>query len=402
VFGTSTTLLATSIVRLTPGAIRLSFGRIPGAHDVTKARTVPLASVALRPHDLAAIVHTSGATGPAKAVAYTHKALVAQRSPIELLTGDSTAGGFTTSFAAFSLLAPTLERSFIRPDVAIDQPSKLGFDELLEVTQREPIHVAWLSPASARQLVATAKGRKLPLSKVLLAGAPIPPELVTAVQEITQGVVLSPYGMTECLPITTGVGAGEHHHSGGVVVGAPIDGAIVWLRDLLTGERITEPGPFGEVLVHAPWMYAFYDQRHQANLAATVMIDGVRFHATGDIGLFDGDRLVILGRLRDVLHTATDLLAPLTVEDPVRRALRADVAAVGIGPRGSEVVVIVVGGSSKRLKLAPEVLANSARTASPVPLAAVLVGRLPVDHRHQSKVDHAALKAAAQSVLSGP
>jgi acyl-CoA synthetase (AMP-forming)/AMP-acid ligase II/pimeloyl-ACP methyl ester carboxylesterase len=401
VLGTTKSLIAAATLRWTPGAKRMGFGSRFAATDLSRPHGPIPSAVDLDADELAAIVHTSGATGPAKAVAYTHGSLVAQRTPIEQVLGKDGNGAFTSSFAAFSLLAPALERAVLRPDVPVDQPSKLGFEELQVLTRSRAIDVAWLSPASARQLVATAKGRTLPISRVLLAGAPIPPALANAVGRITKGIVLSPYGMTECLPITTGVGTGEVHPSGGVVVGPPVDGATVKLRDLSTGAVFDTSGAFGEILVAAPWMYDFYDQRNTANVSATVLLEGVRFHATGDVGLFDGERLVVLGRLRDVAHTEHGPVAPLTIEDPVGRALNQDVAMVGVGPNGAEVLVVIVSAKNKTLELAEASVAQQARAASTLPLAAVLVGRLPVDHRHQSKVDHLALKKAAHAVLQG-
>jgi hypothetical protein len=41
------------------------------------------------------------------------------------------------------------------------------------------------------------------------------------------------------------------------------------------------------------------------------------------------------------------------------------------------------------------------RAAAPVPVAAVFTGRLPVDHRHQSKVDRTALAADVGRFLAG-
>jgi hypothetical protein len=74
---------------------------------------------------------------------------------------------------------------------------------------------------------------------------------------------------------------------------------------------------------------------------------------------------------------------------------------VGVGPNGAEVLVVIVSAKNKTLELAEASIAQRARAASPLPLAAVLVGRLPVDHRHQSKVDHGVLKVAASNLLQG-
>jgi acyl-CoA synthetase (AMP-forming)/AMP-acid ligase II len=377
----------------------MGFVRLPGVVNLSLPRP-EVATTRVHADDVAAIVHTSGATGPAKAVVYTHGALVAQRSPMDALLGDHTTGAFTTSFAGFSLLAPALQRPYVRPNVAIGEPSKLGFDELHELTVKRSIHVAWLSPASARQLVATANKRTLPLRTMLLAGAPISPELARAVGEVTNGTVLAPYGMTECLPITSGEGAQEIHPSGGVIVGSPLHHATVRLRNLATGELVAHPSDLGEILVHAPWMYTTYDQRYEANEEATLTIDGVRFHATGDVGLFDQENLVVLGRRRDVLHTVNGPVPPLAIEGPVGRALGRDVAVVGVGPTGAQVAAVVVHSSNTRLALAPPELAEAVRDAAPLPIAAVMTKRLPVDHRHQSKVDHLALRNSVEAFLT--
>ena len=78
-------------------------------------------------------------------------------------------------------------------------------------------------------------------------------------------------------------------------------------------------------------------------------------------------------------------------------------AAVGVGPEGAQVCVVVVetDAAPRALHLADAALASAVRAAAPLPLAAVLTGRLPVDHRHQSKIDRAALARAATAFLAG-
>jgi acyl-coenzyme A synthetase/AMP-(fatty) acid ligase len=81
-------------------------------------------------------------------------------------------------------------------------------------------------------------------------------------------------------------------------------------------------------------------------------------------------------------------------------------AAVGIGPAGAQVVVAVVvpssGAPRRGVALADADLADAVRTAAGVEVAAVLVtGRLPVDIRHQSKVDRREVARRAARVLAG-
>ena len=107
-----------------------------------------------------------------------------------------------------------------------------------------------------------------------------------------------------------------------------------------------------------------------------------------------------LGRRSHVLDTAGGPLASVAVEEPVRTALGRPVAAVGIGPAGAQVVCLVVDGDDG-LETAGADLRSAARSSVPVPVAAVLVGRLPVDRRHESKIDRAALAVTAARFLAG-
>ena len=139
----------------------------------------------LGPDDVAAVVHTSGATGPAKPVRYTHGALSAQRDVVAAsfaITGDE---AFSTSFAPFVLLGPALGVPCVLPDIDVTRPADLDVDKLAAVCGDRSVGVAWLSPASARSIVATAGDRRVPLRLVMLAGAPIDADLVRAITLVT-------------------------------------------------------------------------------------------------------------------------------------------------------------------------------------------------------------------------
>jgi len=75
-------------------------------------------------------------------------------------------------------------------------------------------------------------------------------------------------------------------------------------------------------------------------------------------------------------------------------------AAVGVGPAGTQALVVVVDTDTK-LGLADLATTAAVRAACATPVAAVLTGPLPVDVRHRTKVDRVALAAAATSLLAG-
>ena len=403
IVGTPATLAAGVALRVAPGARTACFGRFPGAVALAPASApdAPFPSHRFGPDDVAAIVHTSGATGPAKAVRYTHGALAAQRDVVGPAFAMHPGDAFTTSFAPFLLLAPSLRMTCVRPDVDVDEPSALGFDQLQAALRRAHVTTAWLSPASARAVVATARGRRAPLDLVMLAGAPIPADLVSGVRTVTGADVRAPWGMTECLPVTDGTQPDRTGRLGGSSTGRPVPGATVRVAPLDDpGADLTDGDGWGELLVHTPWMFDGYEAAWSADADSWTVRDGLRFHRTGDVGYLEDGLVMHLGRRRHVIDTPSGPLASVAVEGPVTAAVGLPVAAVGIGPAGRQVLCVVVGGAG-RLRVADAKLRTAVRRSSPHPVAAVLVGPLPVDRRHQSKVDRAALADAAAGFLAG-
>ncbi len=116
--------------------------------------------------------------------------------------------------------------------------------------------------------------------------------------------------------------------------------------------------------------------------------------------------LWVEGRLAHVVMTAAGPVTPVGIEQRVEQIAGVRAAAVvGVGPRGTQqTVVVVVPESTSRPRgaLADEVLAAAARDAAGVDVTAVLVtAQLPVDIRHQSKIDRAKVAAWAELVLAG-
>ena len=174
-------------------------------------------------------------------------------------------------------------------------------------------------------------------------------------------------------------------------------------------EQSLPVGQTGEVVVTARWMSAGYDRlwltQQLARPVAGAGGSAVTWHRTGDIGHLDEHgNLWIEGRVVHLVHTTDGAVAPVPVEiaaeavPGVRRA-----AAVGIGPRGVQQVVVVVETDAGPEGAAPAALAAAVRAAvAPQAVAAVWVTRrLPVDIRHNAKIDRTALGLTMERVLSG-
>ena len=188
---------------------------------------------------------------------------------------------------------------------------------------------------------------------------------------------------------------------GGTGVGSPLPGCEVRISALgLTGQGFVEAQEWGEILLAAPWLFDGYEHAVDVDVHSTVVIDSQRFHRTGDVGYLEGGRLYVLGRSVHVIDGAEGPLASVAIEEPVAAALNRDVAAVGIGPHGTQVVCLVLSGEGP-LRLAPPDLRDRARKAAGVSVAAVLEGALPTDRRHESKIDRIELGSSVNAYLAG-
>lgn len=386
------------------------------------------------PQDPAAILYTSGSTGPAKGVMYTHGRLSALagllRDVFDVRPGSSLLAGF----APFALLGPAIGATSITPDMSVTRPATLTATAVAEAAEAGQATILFASPAALRNVVATADrlsaAQRAVLGRidlVLSAGAPVHPRLMAQVARIFPAAgIHSPYGMTEALLLADidrpaieqlaapSGGSGQD----GVCVGRPVGPVRIAIAplledgsaadELLEGQGAT--GVLGEVVVSAPHQKAGYDRLWLTDaLSRRDTVDGLQWHRTQDVGHLDGEgRLWIEGRLQHVVTTPAGPVAPGGPEariDALDAVLRS--AIVGVGPQGTQAVVAVVevsdGPDRIRPGLAPTHLAAAVRqAAAPVPVAAVLVtDRVPVDIRHNSKIDRSRLARWADGVLAG-
>nr|WP_139821036.1 alpha/beta fold hydrolase [Krasilnikoviella flava] len=379
------------------------------------------------PHDEAAVLFTSGSTGPAKGVVYRHAELSALRDALAAHFDVGPDTGLVTGFAPFALLGPALGTRSVTPRMDVSSPRTLTARAVADAVRASDARIVFLSPAAILNVVATADaldgGDRAALARVrtfLSTGAPISAELLGSAAELMPAATPhTPYGMTECLLVTDitldGIRDAATAPDDGVCVGRPVGGGEVLVSALdddgaATGAPSAAPGVLGEVLVRAGHLKERYDRLWLTDLAAERDTPMGRWHRTGDVGhLDDQGRLWIEGRLAHVLRTADGPLAPVGPEQHVERVPQVRRAAVvGVGPAGVQQAVAVVetvgdaAGRARRPGLAPDDLATAVRAASPVRLAAVLVaGRMPTDVRHNSKIDRARLATWADRVLAG-
>ena len=366
----------------------------------------------------AAVLFTSGSTGPAKGVVYTHAQLTALRDTLAAHFDVTADAGLVTGFAPFALLGPALGTRSATPDMDVSAPRTLTAAAVAAAVRASDARIVFLSPAAVANVVATAgvlgDDDRAALERVetfLSTGAPVGIDLLRRAQEVMPNAVAhTPYGMTECLLVADVTLPEIEEAAGdrGVCVGRPLGTGQVRISAIdadgrASGEPTTEAGITGEIVISAPHLKRGYFRLYLTDREARRGLPD-RWHRTGDVGHLDADgRLWVEGRLPHVITTAAGPVTPVGIEqdaetvDAVSRA-----AAVGIGPVGRQVVVAVVEGGARRPGLASPELTDAVRAATAQPLAAVLVApTLPTDIRHNSKIDRSRLAAWAERLLAG-
>jgi acyl-CoA synthetase (AMP-forming)/AMP-acid ligase II/pimeloyl-ACP methyl ester carboxylesterase len=436
--------LAAASVLGWPGR-RISVRDLPGARRRVLAVETSLAALARRgatlgpgpgeapgPNAHAAVLFTSGSTGPAKGVVYTHRQLAAMRDTVAATLSIRPGARLVAGFAPFALLGPALGAVSVTPAMDVTAPRTLTARALADAATAIDATVVFASPAALRNVVATqgsldgagrtALGR---VELLLSAGAPVPAALLAEVQLLLPRASLhTPYGMTEALPVTdisleqiraaeadaaagTVAGAGN-----GVCVGLPVHGARVAVIPLAAdgsapGNRpVTEAGLTGEILVSAPHVKESYDRLW---LTQRESVRTAGWHRTGDVGHFDAaGRLWVEGRLAHVVTAPGAVVTPVGAERAIERLDDVGLAAVvGVGPPGTQAVVAVVETVPPVRRAGPAApylagrVRGAARLAGVSVSAVLVVPSQPTDIRHNAKIDRARLSRWASAVLGG-
>jgi acyl-CoA synthetase (AMP-forming)/AMP-acid ligase II/pimeloyl-ACP methyl ester carboxylesterase len=366
--------------------------------------------------DEAVVAFTSGSTGPAKGVVYRHRQVQRTRDALREHYAITAADSLVAAFAPWAVLGPALGIASAIPDMDVTSPRTLTARALADAACVIHGTLVWASPAAFTSILGSAAALTDDdlaglgsLRLVLGAGAPVSPALLHGMARLCPNAeVRTPYGMTEVLPVAD-VTIGEIDAAGsgdGVLVGRPLAGVDVRISAVghdgrAVGELSAAADVLGEVVVRAPHQKDRYD-RLWATERASSRHPG--WHHTGDLGHLDSeDRLWIGGRLAHVITTSGGPLAPVGVEQAVERlpGIR-QAACVGVGPVGTQQIVVIVTTDGSSTGLADLDLTARVRDAAGVDVAAVLVRpSLPVDIRHNSKIDRAALAGWASTLLAG-
>ena len=403
------------LLRITPGALQRIPLKVSLDHWLPGSRTWPrqwgkeaCSTDMAKPADPALVTFTSGSTGQPKAALRTHQFLLAQHRALETNISLEAGEIDLATLPIFTLANLAAGVTTVIPDVDLRHPGAIDAERVFAQIQRRGVNRLTASPAFLERLIdyGQAAGRTLvTLRKVFTGGGPVFPRLLESMRQLApRADVVAVYGSTEAEPIAH-IEAGEIHAADteamqggrGLLVGVPVkEVTLRILRDhwgapvgQMTVDEFcakTMPsGEPGEIVVTGEHVLKGYlggigDEETKFRMGGAI------WHRTGDAGLLDeSGRLWLLGRCAFRIDDPHGSIYPFGVEC---------VAMNCMGVRRAAFLPL----SGRRLLVVEGIVdpARKERLRFDIAWACVdevrFIKRMPVDKRHNSKIDYPKLR----------
>ncbi|MEQ8785195.1 MAG: fatty acid CoA ligase family protein [Pirellulaceae bacterium] len=379
--------------------------------------------------DQAAIIFTTGSTGPPKGVLYRHGNFSGQVDEIrdfyDIQPGEIDVPGFPL----FALFNCAMGVSTVVPDMDFTRPAEVDPKNIIEAVEDFSATQAFGSPA-----LWNAVGRyceqhdvRLPtLRRALSAGAPVPvhvlKRVVAAIHE--DGDMHTPYGATESLPVASIAAsevlretAAKTAEGAGTCVGRRFGGIewkVIRTRDepLATIDDVEElpVGEIGEIIVRGRVVTSEYVTRTEANALHKIHDGDTFWHRIGDLGYLDeSDRFWFCGRKAHRVVTDGGTMYTIPCEAIINghpRVYRSALVGVGAAPRQRPVIVAEpwpeqrAKSADDEATLIAELRQLAKSHANTKSIDDVLLhDSLPVDIRHNAKIFREKLAVWAEERL---
>lgn len=375
--------------------IRMRFsvgGNLYGAIPLLDAdsRIASPKTVARSPEDSALLTFTSGSTGDPKPVIRTHGFLINQLEILQRIASYRPRDVELVAMPMFVLMNLAHGITSVIPDCEMKRPGRADPKLILAQLLREHVTRVVASPALLERVARYCQQRNLSLPHlryVATGGGPVPPALPDTLRVIApHAVVRIVYGSTEAEPISSVdaddisiTDARRTREGAGLLVGRPVRGCGV---RILAGAE----SQVGEIIVSGKHVLPGYADPARDG-ESKMDIDGVRWHRTGDAGYLDEHgRLWLVGRCEAAISDARGTVYPFQVEYAVG-AVRGIRRAAMIERDGERVLVV----ETARRQFSADCIKAARCIAEHHVDRIITVRRIPMDRRHDAKVDYPAL-----------
>ncbi len=384
------------------------------------------AAVRTRKDEMAAILFTTGSTGPAKGAIYSHGNFEAQihhiRSRFQITPGEID----LPTFPLYALFDPALGMTAVIPDMDPTRPAHADPRKIINAIYDHGVTNLPASPALLHRVGSYGKqfGIKLPsLKRVITTGAPISPKNIEQFSALLMddAEIHPGYGATEAMPVAS-IGSHEvlsdtrllTEKGYGVCVGRPlerIEVRIIKIRDdsipEWTDDLLVKEGDVGEITVKGDIVTKQYFDKPLADRLAKIKDNKDIWHRMGDLGWMDTKgRIWFCGRKSHRVITADGTLFTIPCESLFNKHPRVFRSAlVGVGPAGRQEPVICIqlhktDDGKNRDRLKNELLEIAASHELTQGIKSLLFHKaFPVDIRHNSKIFREKLAVWAEKKL---
>lgn len=402
------------LLRITSRALRrvmvkFSIGLwVPGAMRWrTLERHEPADEIAAASADAPALLtFTSGSTGTPKAAVRTHGFLIEQHRVLARSIALEAGEVDLATLPIFTLANLASGVTSLIPDADLRRPGAIDPAPVLRQIREHRATRCAASPAFFERLLADDDGSLRGMRKVFTGGAPVFPSLLTALRNtMPEARVEAVFGSTEAEPIAH---ISEHEISDadrhamragrGLLAGRPVPEISLrivreqWGRPIapLTAAEFAAlslaSGEAGEIVVSGGHVLPGYLHGH-GDEETKFRVDGTVWHRTGDAGWLDeAGCLWLLGRCSARVTDARGTLWPFAVECAARQHPKIRRAALA-GFDGRRILAIEPAKPG-------EIFTTAALALEWAQLDEIrTVPRIPMDKRHNAKVDYPALRA---------
>ncbi len=377
--------------------------------------------------ETAAILFTTGSTGPAKGVVYTHGNFDAQLRHIKSHLGISTDEIDLSTFPLFALFWPALGITSVIPDMDPTKPARVNPKKIIEAILNQGVTSMFASPALLNRVGKYGKQKniKLPsLKRVISAGAPVSPSVIEQFASMLceDAEIHTPYGATEAVPVIS-ISSNEilsetrklSEQGYGICIGRPIndlDVRIIKISDdpinKWSNDLVVEDTEIGEITVKGDLVTRHYFERPEADALSKIKDGNTVWHRMGDLGWMDSKgRIWFCGRKSHRVTTEETTLFTIPCEAIFNNhpmVFRS--ALVGIGPlhRQKPVLCIELEHGKNRYKkkeIKKELFELGQQNELTKNINSILFCKsFPVDVRHNSKIFREKLAIWAEKKLS--
>ncbi len=376
--------------------------------------------------DLAAIIFTTGSTGPPKGVRYEHGVFSAQLQFIRDYYGIGPADVDQPAFPLFALFSAALGACSVIPDMDATRPARVDPEKFVASIKRYQVTYSFGSPTIWNVVSRYCLKNRIILKsirKVLMAGAPVPGDLLQRVTAILppEAAIFTPYGATESLPVASISGHEiltdtweESRQGRGTCVGRALPGISLQIMAIsdnpvpeLHPDMLLKPGEIGEIIVRGDVVTKAYQNNPEETCLAKICEGDTFWHRMGDVGYLDASgRLWFCGRRAHRLETATGPLYTIPCEAIINEHPDVNRSAL-VGIKGKDdcclpVILIELHKDThidkKQVLTEVKTLSEGSNLTKGIKLFLIHKG-FPVDIRHNAKIFREELARWAQKKI---